>query len=58
MEEVLQALIGKFPLAAALYMGLSGAYMVFCAIAAITKSDKDDKIRDTLRRFFSLPIPK
>lgn len=58
MEELIQELVNKFPMALTIYMFLSGAYMIFCAVASFTKTDKDDKIAEKLKRFFSLPIPK
>lgn len=58
METLLQELFAKFPWAVAVYSGLTGAYMIFCAVASFTKTDKDDKIADKLKRFFSLPVKK
>lgn len=58
METLLKEVTDKFPMAATIYLGLSGLYMVFCAVASFTKTQEDDKIADKLRRFFSLPIKK
>jgi len=58
LVEVLQYLAAKFPWVIAVYSGLSGLYMAFCAIATLTKTDKDDKLADKLKVFFSLPIGK
>lgn len=58
MEQLLKEVTDKFPMAATIYLGLSGLYMAFCAVATLTKTDEDDKIAAKLRRFFSLPIKK
>lgn len=58
METAIQEIIQKFPIASTAYMALSGAYLIFCAVAAFTKTDKDDKLANALKRFFSLPVKK
>lgn len=47
-----------YPMALAAYGILSGVYMTFCAVAAITKTDKDDKFAAKIKVFFSLPVDK
>lgn len=56
--ELYNAVIAKFPIVASIYLVLSAFYGVFCAIATITKTDKDDKIADKIKVFFSLPVKK
>lgn len=56
--DILQSLASKFPWVIAVYSGLTGLYMIFCAIASFTKTDKDDKIADKLKVFFSIPLKK
>jgi len=58
MEELLQDLFAKFPLAMTVYTLLSGVYMAFCAVATFTKTTADDRFVDLLKRFFSLPVKK
>ena len=58
MEDLIKEITTQFTKAATVYLGLSGLYMVFCAVAAFTKTQEDDKIADKLKRFFSLPIKK
>lgn len=58
MEQFMQELMGKFPILVTVYMGLTGLYMIFCAVASCTKTKEDDKIADKLKRFFSLPLKK
>lgn len=50
--------VGKFPIVASIYGILSGLYITFCAVAAMTATDKDDKIATKLKMFFSLPNNK
>lgn len=47
-----------YPVALAVYGILSGVYMTFCAVAAFTKTDADDKWAAKLKVFFSLPAGK
>lgn len=54
MEKEIIELISNYPLASAIYGGLTGLYMLFCAVASLTKNQSDDKIADKLKRFFSL----
>ncbi len=58
LTEILQAAVTKWPVAMTIYLILSGAYQIFCAVAAWTTTDKDDKLVDKLKLFFSLPIKK
>lgn len=58
IQQVLTVLVSKFPMAMLGYMVLSGAYTIFCAVAAFTKTDKDDAIANRLKLFFSLPVKK
>lgn len=58
-QAFLLALMDKVPIALTVYLVLSAAYNLFCVIAALTKTDKDDKIASFLKVFFSLtPPPK
>lgn len=56
--QIMQTLLDKFPKAVIVYTALTGAYWIFCAIAAATKTDKDDKLAAKLKIFFSLPTKK
>ncbi len=56
--DLFNAVIAKFPIVASIYVILTACYGVFCAIAAFTKTDRDDKIADKIRVFFSLPVKK
>lgn len=58
LQDVLVQLVMKYPLAATLYAGVTGAFAVFCTVATFTKTDKDDKLADKMRRLFSLPTKK
>ena len=58
MDQLLNDLLATSPVLVKIYMGLSGAYMIFCAVASFTKTHKDDEIADRLKRFFSLPVKK
>lgn len=58
VQEFLTLASTKYTWAAAAYGALTGAYMIFCAVAAFTKTDADDKIAARLKRFFSLPTKK
>lgn len=58
MEELIPQLIQQvfaIPAMSKVLLGVTGLYMVFCAIASFTKTKEDDKVADKLRRFFSLP---
>lgn len=57
-QSFLTALVEKFPIALTIYLVLSAAYQLFCAVAALTKTDKDDKVASWLKVFFSLPVKK
>lgn len=57
-QGLLSALIDKFPMVLTVYLVLSAVYQLFCVIAAITKTDKDDKVASFLKGFFSLNPPK
>ena len=54
MEELLTSLTTQFPILATIYTGLSGAYLIFCAVATITSTKADDDIKDKLKQFFSI----
>lgn len=56
--QILNFLMEKFPIAMTIYMIASGLYIIFCAVAALTKTDKDDKLAEKLKVFFSLPVKK
>ncbi len=56
MQELLTQVVAHYPVAAVVYGGLTGAYMLFCAFAAFTKTQADDKWADKLKRFFSLHV--
>lgn len=58
MTDLILSTIVQNPKVATVYAGLTGAYVVFCATAALTKNTKDDKVADKLRRFFSLKPKK
>lgn len=58
IQEILTALVTKFPLAMLIYMGLTGLYLVICSVAAFTKTTKDDELVDRLKVFFSIPIKR
>lgn len=58
MENVLIDYALNNPKILTAYTGLTGAYVAFCAIASFTKSKKDDKVADKLRRFFSIAPKK
>lgn len=58
MEQFISELLAKYPVAVNVYLGLTGVYMIFCAVASFTKTDADDKIADKIKRFFSLPVKK
>ncbi|MBL7684900.1 MAG: hypothetical protein JNK65_02565, partial [Deltaproteobacteria bacterium] len=41
--SVVQHLFDKFPILTKIYLLLCGLYTLFCAVAALTPTDKDDK---------------
>jgi len=54
MNELALKLASEYPIAALIVGSLTGAYTIFCAIAAFTKTKADDKIIDKIKSFFSL----
>ena len=56
MEDAIKELATKFPWFVGVYGGLTGAYMIFCAVASFTVTKEDDKIADKLKRFFSMKV--
>ncbi len=58
MEEQIQQLltqfVAKFPIVALAYGVMSGAYIIFCTVAAWTTTKEDDKWAERLKIFFSL----
>ena len=56
--EIILKVLNDYPIVATVYIGMTGAYTLFCAVASLTKNKSDDVWADKLKRFFSLPIKK
>lgn len=54
MTEIIAKISAEYPIAALVVGCLTGAYTIFCAVAAFTPTKADDKIRDKIKSFFSL----
>lgn len=62
MEESIikgiEYLVTNYPKALLVYGALTALYPLACFIATFTKTDKDDKILDKIKVFFSIPVKK